>query len=199
MCQEPDHVWQRTTWSELVKSSMTGDREAVETLFASIRPAMVRYCRSRIGGRGAGYQSAEDVAQDICMAALGALARYRDEPESFLPRVYGIAAHKVIDHYRRTGRDCSVPTEDVPETVDPDANPEHILTVAHRQKRLGELLDTLPPQDRKILILRLIMGLSAKETAAAVGLTPNAVRVRQHRALTKLRNALSSTDEMGDR
>jgi RNA polymerase sigma-70 factor (ECF subfamily) len=175
---------------------MTGDRDAMETLFASIRQSMVRYCRSRIGGRGASYQSAEDVAQEICMAALGALTRYCDDPDSFLPCVYGIAAHKVIDHYRRTGRDYSVPTEDVPEIVDPDANPEHVLTVAHRQKRLGELLDTLPPQNREILILRLIMGLSSQETARAMGLTPNAVRVRQHRALNKLREALSPADEM---
>lgn len=179
---------------ELVKSSMAGEREAVATLFTWIRPAIVRYCRSRIGRSGSAYSSADDVAQEICMAVLGALARYGDEPESFLPFVYGIAAHKVADHYRRAGRDRSDPAADVPDGVDLGASPEQMIMAADLRDRLGDLLNTLPPRQREILVLRLIVGLSAQETATAVGLTPTAVRVTQHRALAKLRNALSPAE-----
>ncbi len=125
------------------------------------------------------------------MAVLGALTRYKDQPESFLPFVYGIAAHKVADHYRRAGRDRSDPAADVPDSVDVGASPEQLIMAADLRTRLGVLLDTLPPRQREILVLRLIVGLSAAETAAAVGLTPTAVRVTQHRALAKLRGALS--------
>jgi RNA polymerase sigma-70 factor (ECF subfamily) len=176
---------------ELVTSSMAGEQEAVATLFSWIRPAIVRYCRSRIGRSGSAYSSADDVAQEICMAVLGALTRYKDQPESFLPFVYGIAAHKVADHYRRAGRDRSDPAADVPDSVDVGASPEQLIMAADLRTRLGVLLDTLPPRQREILVLRLIVGLSAAETAAAVGLTPTAVRVTQHRALAKLRGALS--------
>lgn len=175
---------------ELVKSSMQGDKEAVATLFTWIRPAIVRYCRSRIGRSGSAYSSADDVAQEICMAVLGALTRYGDEPESFLPFVYGIAAHKVADHYRRAGRDKSDPSADVPDGIDLNASPEQQIMAADLRERLEQLLATLPPRQREILVLRLIVGLSAQETATAVGLTPTAVRVTQHRALAKLRNAL---------
>lgn len=179
---------------ELVTSSMQGDQEAVATLFAWIRPAIVRYCRSRIGRSGSAFSSADDVAQEICMAVLGALSRYGDEPESFLPFVYGIAAHKVADHYRRAGRDRSDPAADVPDGIDTGASPEQQIMAADLRDRLDQLLATLPPRQREILVLRLVVGLSAQETATAVGLTPTAVRVTQHRALAKLRNALSPAE-----
>ena len=58
---------------ELVISSMKGEDDAIATLFTWIRPAIVRYCRSRIGRSGSAYSSADDVAQEICVAVLGAL------------------------------------------------------------------------------------------------------------------------------
>jgi RNA polymerase sigma-70 factor (ECF subfamily) len=179
---------------ELVRSSMRGEQDAVATLFTWIRPAIVRYCRSRIGRSGSAYSSADDVAQEICVAVLGALGRYNDEPESFLPFVYGIAAHKVADHYRRAGRDRSDPSADVPDGIDVSASPEQLMMAADLRERLTDLLATLPPRQREILRLRLIVGLSAQETATTVGLTPTAVRVTQHRALAKLRAALSRSE-----
>jgi RNA polymerase sigma-70 factor, ECF subfamily len=53
--------------------------------------------------------------------------------------------------------------------------------------RMSALLDLLPAKQREILILRVVVGLSAEETADAVGSSPGAVRVAQHRALARLR------------
>jgi RNA polymerase sigma-70 factor, ECF subfamily len=179
---------------ELVTASMAGDTEAIGTLFVWIHPAIVRYCRARIGRTGAAYSSADDVAQEVCLAVLGALPRYSDEPESFLPFVYGIAAHKVADHYRRAGRDKAEPAADVPDGIDLEATPEQQTVRADVRARLVRLLDTLAPRQREILVLRLVVGLSAQETAVAIGLTATAVRVAQHRALAKLRANLAANE-----
>jgi RNA polymerase sigma-70 factor, ECF subfamily len=56
---------------------------------------------------------------------------------------------------------------------------------------MDRLLATLPEKQREIVILRVVVGLSAEETAEAVGSTPGAVRVAQHRALTKLKAELA--------
>lgn len=53
-----------------------------------------------------------------------------------------------------------------------------------------KLLDVLNDKARDIIILRVFVGLSAEETAAAVGGTAGAVRVAQHRALATLRKAI---------
>jgi RNA polymerase sigma-70 factor (ECF subfamily) len=58
--------------------------------------------------------------------------------------------------------------------------------------QMSKLLDLLPDKQREIVVLRVVVGLSAEETAEVVGSTPGAVRVAQHRALGKLREALAS-------
>ena len=176
---------------ELVSAALAEDPDAIGTLFVWIHPAIIRYCRARIGRTGAAYSSADDVAQEVCLAVLGALPRYDDEPGSFLPFVYGIAAHKVADHYRRAGRDTAEPAADVPDGIDLEATPEQQTVRADVRARLVRLLDTLAPRQREILVLRLVVGLSAQETAVAIGLTATAVRVAQHRALAKLRANLA--------
>ena len=55
----------------------------------------------------------------------------------------------------------------------------------HHLNRL--LLDRLPENLRELLVLRVAVGLSAEETGRALGMTPGAVRVAQHRALSRLR------------
>jgi RNA polymerase sigma-70 factor (ECF subfamily) len=59
------------------------------------------------------------------------------------------------------------------------------------------LMRRLPAQQREILTLRVAVGMSTDETAAALGMSTGAVRVAQHRALTKLR-AMIADNEKGD-
>ncbi|MDQ3528217.1 MAG: RNA polymerase subunit sigma, partial [Actinomycetota bacterium] len=54
--------------------------------------------------------------------------------------------------------------------------------------RVWALLDELPGHQRELLVLRVAVGLTARETADALGMTPGAVRVAQHRALNRLRD-----------
>jgi RNA polymerase sigma-70 factor (ECF subfamily) len=59
---------------------------------------------------------------------------------------------------------------------------------------MAGLLRVLPAKQREILVLRVVVGLSAEETADAVGSTPGAVRVAQHRALSRLRKTLAAEE-----
>ena len=56
---------------------------------------------------------------------------------------------------------------------------------------MGRLVSRLSARQREVITLRVVMRLSAEETAAIVGSTPGAVRVTQHRALAKLRTELT--------
>jgi RNA polymerase sigma-70 factor (ECF subfamily) len=64
---------------------------------------------------------------------------------------------------------------------------------------LAKLLAILTPTQREILVLRLMVGLSAEATAEATGSTAGAVRVAQHRALTRLRATLAARSSSGSR
>jgi RNA polymerase sigma-70 factor (ECF subfamily) len=57
------------------------------------------------------------------------------------------------------------------------------------------LMQQLPTQQREILTLRVAVGMSTDETAAALGMSAGAIRVAQHRALTKLRAMIAQAGE----
>ncbi len=124
------------------------------------------------------------------MAAITAMPRYRDQGRPFLAFVYGIAAHKVADAHRAAARNRAEPTDELPERPTFDAGPEQIALNVESSAQMNALLQVLPEKQREILILRVVVGLSAEETAAAVGSSPGAVRVAQHRALSRLRDEI---------
>ena len=125
---------------------------------------------------------------------LTALPSYRDQGRPFLAFVYGIAAHKVADAHRSAGRNRAEPVAEIPDEPEPSAGPEQWALRRELNGQLNELLSVLPDKQREIVVLRVVVGLSAEETAEAVGSTPGAVRVAQHRALSRLRKALSAKE-----
>ncbi|ETZ96528.1 sigma-70 region 2 family protein [Mycobacterium kansasii 662] len=84
-------------------------------MLETIRPIVVRYCRARVGTIERSGLTADDVAQEVCLATITALPRYRDRGRPFLAFLYGIAAHKVADAHRAAGRDLAYPAESVPD------------------------------------------------------------------------------------
>jgi RNA polymerase sigma-70 factor, ECF subfamily len=182
------------TLNHLVAQATRGDQRATHELLATVRAMVLPYCRSRLGRQQSIVGSAEDVAQDVCLAVLTALDRYQVRGLSFRAFVYGIAAHKVIDSFRAAVRDRSQLMADVDDTVADHDGPEERVLQAEQSERLGRLLDVLSDRQRETLVLRVGMGLSAVETAAVVQSTPGAVRVLQHRALVRLRHALMNNE-----
>jgi RNA polymerase sigma-70 factor (ECF subfamily) len=173
-----------------VAEAVAGSRDALREVLETIRPIVVRYIRARLGTAERVGLSADDVAQEVCLAAIQALPRYQDQGRPFLAFVYGIAAHKVADAHRAAGRNRSEPTDSVPERYSLDSGPEQMAMQADSAARMKKLLEILPEKQREILILRIVVGMSAEETADAVGSTPGAVRVAQHRALARLKSEI---------
>lgn len=176
---------------DVVAGAVAGDRDALQQVLVTIRPIVLRYCRARIGSAERSGLSADDVAQEVCLAAITALPRYKDQGRPFLAFVYGIAAHKVADAYRAMGRNLADATDSLPDRASPDAGPEQLAMDADASARMERLLSVLPEKQREIVILRVVVGMSAEETAEAVGSTAGAVRVAQHRALTRLKAELN--------
>jgi RNA polymerase sigma-70 factor, ECF subfamily len=181
----------------LLRAAVGGEPRARERLLAEIHPLVLRYCRARLGRQETVMGSADDVAQEVCLAVVNALPGYTLRGLSFRAFVYGIAAHKVTDAFRAIGRNRAEPVADIPDAPLAHDGPEHHLLQVELTERLGALLHLLTPRQREVLVLRIAVGLSAEETAQAVGSTPGAVRVTQHRALNRLRRKILAAVDAG--
>lgn len=179
--------------SDLVPLAIEGDRRALERIIQLVHPQVLRYARSRVGGGRT--PTAEDIAQEICLAVATSITKYEDQGRPFMAFVYGIAFNKVADAHRSMARDRTNPTDEVPESVNEVDTPEEYALISDGSNRVRRMLDSLSDKARDIIILRVFVGLSADETASVVGSTPGAVRVAQHRALASLRKSLEKEEK----
>lgn len=177
--------------AELVAAAVRGDGPAIEALLGYVLPLALRYCRGRLVRLpGGARHHVDDVAQEVCVAVLCALPRYRDTGRPFEAFVYGIAAHKIADLQRSAMRgpgSTVIPPDDLPETPDESLGPEERALLSSDAEWIKELLSYLPARQRELVLLRVADGLSAEETGEVLGMSPGAVRVAQHRALSRLR------------
>ena len=180
------HAKEQASLQDLTTLAARGEPDAIEALLEQIRPMVVRYCRARLGQITGHYHIADDVAQEVLIAVLSALPRYRDMGRPFASFVFGIASHKVADAMRNAAR-LAIPTEDLPDGPDHRPGPEETVVAYIEAERARALLARLPLHQRELLVLRVVTGMSAEETGHALGMSPGAVRVAQHRALARLR------------
>ncbi len=170
----------------LSSRAIQGDGVATEQLLKIVHRMVRRYCRARLARFPGAEHSVDDVSQEVCVAVLSALPRYRDEGKPFEAFVYRIAANKIADAQRAFYR-LAVPVAELPEVLDDADGPEQYADRFSDAGRVRDLLSALPETLRELLLLRVAVGLSAEETGRALGMTPGAVRVAQHRAMQRLR------------
>ena len=176
-------------------AAATRNTQARDALLVRVRDMALKYSRVRLGRFGA-EDTAQDVAQEVCMAVMTALPTYEERGLPFEAFVYTITSRKLADA-QRAAMKGPAPVAAVPDGPDDAPSPESVAVMRDQAAVAMNLMQQLPSQQREILTLRVAVGLSTDETAAALGMSPGAVRVAQHRALNKLRTMIAAA-EAGD-
>jgi RNA polymerase sigma factor (sigma-70 family) len=122
---------------------------------------------------------AEDVVAEVFADAAAALGRFRPGATPVLAWLYTVARRRLADEARRRGRG--------PLPVAPVEAIEYGPDVARALRRA---LATLPQEQRRVVVLKLIEGWSFREIAERLGVTEAACKMRLSRALERLRVAL---------
>jgi RNA polymerase sigma-70 factor (ECF subfamily) len=134
--------------------------------------------------------AAEDVAQEALRRTLEALRAGRIPDTERLPGfVFETARHICMHHGRGRGREARALARMGPQDA-PDDDPLQALISAERQAAVRRALQRLARGDRDLLRMMYTEGLEAAEAARRLLVSPEAVRVRKHRALRRLAEAL---------
>jgi RNA polymerase sigma-70 factor (ECF subfamily) len=167
--------------SVLVRWAQEGHSEAFEHLVRRHRVLVYRTALRLTGDA----HVAEDVAQDAFIAAWESLRLFRAD-SSFATWLYRIVVNRARNSFR--GRH-DVPVEEVPvDGCHPGADAEAIAREG--SDRVLSAIMELPFEQRAALVLRLFEELTYEEIAQILGITPDAVRGRLHRARNQLAKAL---------
>lgn len=130
-----------------------------------------------------GHVSADDVAQEICIAILASQHPTHRGYRAVIMR------HKLVDAIRERYRHKADPWDwDVlPEPAATTRTPEEAAIHADLRARLDAALATLPTRERHVVSMRFLDGYTTPEIGALLHLTPGHVRIIQMRALRTLR------------
>ncbi|MBK8097240.1 MAG: sigma-70 family RNA polymerase sigma factor [Planctomycetes bacterium] len=187
----------------LVQQAGTGDRDALDQLFARSLPRLRRLLALK-AGRALQGNELDDLVQESYLEATRQFASYTYQgPDSFFRWLATVAQNRLANLQRMAAaqkRDVrrEVPLAGggstiVPGAVDPrDLGPgPRTLTVGVEQAgKLDAALAQLSPIDREVIALSRVQGLSLQEIAEQLGRTRNAVALLLSRALRKLKALL---------
>ena len=175
-----------------------GDIGALDELIREVRRAVLRYATAQRLSR----EDADDLAQDVCLAVVKIVPTWRETGRSMWGFVFAVARNKLTDGVRKQVRQAAfgkhVAVDDGPDggaltVADNDLGPEDRAVASDSARRMEAMLALLPATQREVLLLRTVVGLSGKETAEALGLSPGSVHVLQHRAVTRLRGLYAAS------
>ncbi len=165
-----------------VHAARDGDEDAIRFLYLRYADSVYSYVCSIVRDE----HEAEDVTQGVFVKLPARLERYQPQLVPFSSWLMRVAHNAAIDHVR--SRRC-IPVEevrDVDAAID-DAGGD-------RLEALRTALAVMPEDQREVLVLRFIGGLTPGEIAERMGRSENAIHALQHRGRRRLRTELESLD-----
>lgn len=177
------------TEKQLVNRAKT-DRNAFMEIYEIYYPKLFAFLVVRTRSK----ELAEDIAQETFVKAIPALKNFEYKDKSFGAWLFRIAQNEMISGWRKSRREVVVSPEEIAEVAEKGASVEQefILNETSQEenqllRKLNTALEQLPPEEKNVIIMKYISGLSYQEISCFVKKRPTTLAVELHRALQKLR------------
>lgn len=171
-------------FSRVLEAARSGQPWALERLYRELAPAVLGYLR------GQGAVEPEDVTSEVFVGLVRGLHRFAGDERGFRSWTFAIAHRRLLDERRRLYRRREEPTdpreisESLAGTSTGDAEEEALIRL--EGPGVLRMLARLSPDQRSVLLLRVVADLSVEEVARILGKSRGAVKSLQRRALLSL-------------
>jgi RNA polymerase sigma-70 factor, ECF subfamily len=162
-------------FEDVLAAARRGAPAAYERIFTALAPVVAGYLRAQ------GAREPDDLTSEVFVAVIRNIGRFGGDEAGFRSWVFTIAHRRLLDERRRLARrPPGVPLDpsfDAPADDDVEAAAERAQGTAW----VREVCDRLAPDQRDVLLLRLLARLTVDEVAHALGKSPEAVKALQRR------------------
>jgi RNA polymerase sigma-70 factor (ECF subfamily) len=165
-----------------VARAQAGDREAVRFLYVRYKDNVYGYVLSIVRDQ----HEAEDVTQHVFLKLMSVIHKYQPRQVPFTSWILRVARNVAVDHLRQRR---PIPCEEVYE-------PSHSTDDSGRERLWGleHALGTLPEDQRDVVVLRHLVGLSPGEIADQLGRSEASIHGLHHRARRAVQRELTSVE-----
>ena len=171
-------------FTTLLAAARGGSEAAWQELYNGLAPVVLGYLRAN------GSPDPEDVLSEVFLQVARDIAKFDGEERGFRSWVFTIAHHRLIDARRHSARR---PVELAPEPPEPDEHVDDAADLALARigtEEVQRVLETLSPDQRAVLLLRVIGDMSIEDVAKTVGKRTGAVKALQRRGLAAIKREL---------
>jgi len=172
-------------FSDVLSAAQANAGWAFQRLFDELARPVAGYLRAQ-GGR-----EPDDLANEVFLGVFSGIGSFEGSEAKFRSWVFTIAHHRLIDERRRLGRRPTM-ADDEPDASLWGGDAEDDALRSTGTERVRDLLGGLPPDQRDVLLLRILADLTVDQTAEALNKTPGAVKALQRRGLAALRKEIST-------
>ena len=176
------------TDNELITRYREGETSCFEVLLERYQAKVYGYIFSVVKDK----DTADDIFQDTFYKVIVTINsdQYKDE-NKFIHWVMRIAHNLIVDHFRRNNKMPIVPNRPESDVIDnlklPDENAEHVIMKKQTSQNIRKLVRMLPPEQRRVVILRHYGKCDFKDIAARTGVSINTALGRMRYAIINLR------------
>lgn len=167
---------------QAIARAKQGDAEGIHFLYVRFYEDVLRYVNSFVHD----HHEAEDITHNVFAKMMKAITKYEERAVPFSAWIMRVARNAALDHLRARR---AVPTEEVRVTETSEANSN-----LERGLDIREALEELPADQREVLVLRHVVGLSPVEIAGTLERTESSVHGLHHRGRRALKGALESRE-----
>jgi RNA polymerase sigma factor (sigma-70 family) len=189
--EEPDVAVTRnselsgSTFQSTLLAARAGADWAWEAIYSDLAPRVRGYLIAR------GAPEPDDVLGETFLQVVRDLASFKGGDREFRAWVFGIANHRFLDDRRRRLRRPVDPEPDASiAAAGPVGDVEEEALDRLASDRVRRIIGGLVPDQRNVLLLRILGGLTVDEVARAIGKRPGAVKALQRRGLAAIRREL---------
>ncbi len=166
-------------------AAQSGAPWALERLYQVFSPAVLGYLRVQ------GAADPEDLSNEVFLGVFQRIGTFSGDEDRFRSWVFTIAHSRLIDDRRRASRRPQVVQDHTDVPVDrPGGNAEQDAMERLSRRRVQALCEELVADQRDVLLLRLMAGLTVEAIAESLGKSEGAVKALQRRGLANLRKIL---------
>lgn len=177
-----------TGFPSVLRAAAAGADWALAEIYRDLAPSVIGYLR------GNGVSDPEDVASEVFVGIVRGIGSFEGDERAFRSWVFSIAHNRLLDERRRLARRREHAAE--PATL--AAAMERAATSPPPDERewldgpAARAMRQLKPDQRAVVLLRVIGDLSISEVATIFGKSEGAVKALQHRALRRLEQELAA-------
>jgi RNA polymerase sigma-70 factor, ECF subfamily len=172
------------TFPQVLAAAREGADWAWARLYRDLAPPVLGYARVK------GAIEPDDLTGEVFLQVVRDLQRFEGGEREFRSWVFAIAHHRLIDDVRRRARRPVEPAGEVTEWQAAAEDVEEDAARALATERVRRIIGELAPDQRDVLLLRVIGGLTVAEVASVMGKSAGAVKALQRRGLVRVKRAL---------